>query len=315
MKKRILFIILGLISVCYAQTGRQVNYSTYVPFSNIPDNHRKEANKILEEMLDGVGLYVILGDIRPMSMVDLSIYRENKYFNKDTLSTIKNQKQFIDKIELYSKILNEMSDGVFYFQFLSSYQVSASGNADTIIYMPQILILRKDLTRKKICEKASFFNSFGIDTSSDFVEKIKSKLFNIWDAENSSFNKYSARAFGYLYGFPDYAVDFFENAQADGNLTEGIGKDRKNVEIPVFSEGVDYQAGGRHFSSEGVNRFVYIVPMKDSLNGEDNKLIHDAQIILEKYKQKRSKYINQYGFDAISMIQDWYKEDAKKFNK
>jgi hypothetical protein len=302
MKKRLIALLLisWFISICSAQTSRHGNSLAYIPFNNIPNNQKEEVNQILGEMLDGVGLYTILADIKPISTVEIKYFSAftNGSLPSDTLGANRYQKIVLDKIAHYTKILNEMSDELFYFQFMSpdySYVVSSVGTIK-ITVMPEVLILRKDLTRKKIRDKASFFNSIKIDTSFNIIEKLKDKIFD----NNTAYSNISLpnieRAYGYLYGYPDYAVDFFVNAGYNSTNE----KDRKDVDIPVYGQR---------------NNFTYVIPIEKTLSEEDHKIIMDAKIILEKYKNKRPKYIITNGIDAITLIQDWYKENAKKLNR
>ena len=84
------------------------------------------------------------------------------------------------------------------------------------------------------------------------------------------------RAYGYLYGYPDAAVDFFvEAGRAAGDGREvGPGKDRQFTQIPTFAA--------------ATGAFTYAVPLGHKPSEEDQALADQAALILEAYTRLRS---------------------------
>ena len=82
------------------------------------------------------------------------------------------------------------------------------------------------------------------------------------------------RGLGYLFGFPDYAVDFFVKATVPGAET-GKGKDRDFYAVPVYRDGGNY--------------FVWAVPLGHTERAEDKAIAQRAAPILADYRARREK--------------------------
>ncbi len=85
------------------------------------------------------------------------------------------------------------------------------------------------------------------------------------------------RGYGYLFGFPADAVDFFvETGMADEDPSEiGPGKDRQFVQIPTFA------------ADSG--RFTYAAPLASERTAADDALARTAKEILEAYAERRGR--------------------------
>ena len=85
------------------------------------------------------------------------------------------------------------------------------------------------------------------------------------------------RGYGYLFGYPDHAVDFFVEAgmaqDDDGEI--GLGKDREFIQIPT------------HAADSG--RFTYAVPLGHVSTPADRALAERASLILAAYEERRSR--------------------------
>ena len=83
------------------------------------------------------------------------------------------------------------------------------------------------------------------------------------------------RAYGYLFGVPAEAVEFFVEAgqAAAGRDDVGPGKDRQFVQIPTFAA----ESG----------RFTYAVPLHHERTAADEALASEASRILRAYAERR----------------------------
>lgn len=89
------------------------------------------------------------------------------------------------------------------------------------------------------------------------------------------------RGYGYLYGYPDEAVDFFVEAgmSADDEDREmGPGKDRQFTQIPTYAA----ESG----------RFTYAVPLDHEPTEADRHLAQQARLILDAYIERRPHMID-----------------------
>ncbi|MDB4775622.1 hypothetical protein OAG62_00715 [bacterium] len=88
------------------------------------------------------------------------------------------------------------------------------------------------------------------------------------------------RGYGYLFGYPDHAVDFFVEAgvAADDGRAAGPGKDREFVHIPT------------HATDSG--RFTYAVPLDHVPTIADRRLAERAGLILAAYEERRARMLD-----------------------
>jgi hypothetical protein len=80
------------------------------------------------------------------------------------------------------------------------------------------------------------------------------------------------RAYGFLFGYPRYAIDFFVEATSrEGDFEMGPGKDRDFFHVPTVS------------AAEG--RFTWAVPRGHAECAEDRAIRHAAARILESFQR------------------------------
>jgi hypothetical protein len=94
------------------------------------------------------------------------------------------------------------------------------------------------------------------------------------------------RGYGYLFGYPSEAVDFFIDAglAAEDGREVGPGKDREFVQIPTYAA--------------ETGRFTYAVPLDHVPTPADKALMNEARRILAAYTQRRDRM-----FDTRSMTE------------
>ena len=88
------------------------------------------------------------------------------------------------------------------------------------------------------------------------------------------------RGYGYLFGYPDHAVDFFVEAglALDDGREVGPGKDREFIQIPT------------QVADSG--RFTYAVPPGHVPIQADQALAENAGLILTAYEQRRHRLVD-----------------------
>ncbi|MBL8169011.1 MAG: hypothetical protein JNJ50_12690, partial [Acidobacteria bacterium] len=105
------------------------------------------------------------------------------------------------------------------------------------------------------------------------------------------------RGYGYLFGFPPYAVDFFVNA---GETEKQTGKfvERDFLSIPTFG------AEKHHF--------VWAVPKGYAEQDEDRAIRARAAEILADYRERRARFIGVGKPGVSELLRDWF-DDGKGF--
>ncbi len=93
------------------------------------------------------------------------------------------------------------------------------------------------------------------------------------------------RGYGYLFGYPADAVDFFVEAglAAEDGREVGPGEDRRFIQIPTYAA--------------ETGRFTYAVPLDHVPSAADRELAAEADRILAAYRERRARMV-----DARSMI-------------
>jgi hypothetical protein len=96
------------------------------------------------------------------------------------------------------------------------------------------------------------------------------------------------RGLGYLFGFPDHAVEFFVKATVPGAET-GKGKDRDFYAVPVYREGANY--------------FVWAVPLGHKERSEDTAIANRAAAVLSAYRERRDRMTAEKG-NVLDVVRD-----------
>ena len=144
----------------------------------------------------------------------------------------------------------------------------------------EIYVIRKSLFAKKIQQFQSFFGQWGFTPSTNpsvvlSVIEYESK----WDRN---------RAYGYLFGYPAHAVDFF--VEASKTQFADISKKlvpRNFFEIPVF-------AGEK-------GHFTYAIPKSYIPTNIDSSIYTNAINTLNKYKNTSSQFLTKNGLKANAL--------------
>ncbi|MFG0326025.1 MAG: hypothetical protein ACF8SC_01985 [Phycisphaerales bacterium JB037] len=88
------------------------------------------------------------------------------------------------------------------------------------------------------------------------------------------------RGYGYMFGYPPDAVDFFVRAglAAEDGAEVGPGKDRQFVQVPTYAS--------------ATGRFTYAVPLDHVASADDEELARKADRILTAYREHRARMVD-----------------------
>ncbi len=225
-------------------------------------------DSILQYGLDHEALYTMWGDIKPMSsLVSFSF----PIANADTVSSVRRdivnreeQGVWLDRLYEIQQALNKVSLPDLRF-IMSPYRASYSG--DRIM---QVNVIRVSALDSLLKAQESFFGQFGLIPGTDPAIVLNTIEFN---------DRYERlRGYGYLFGYPDYAIDFFVKAFHESDST-GEFVERNFFQIPVYSNEEGY--------------FVYAYP-KDHVPTAhvDSVIYYKAGKILKQYEEVRHRYLN-----------------------
>lgn len=241
------------------------------PFERLPESLRARAEVMLLQALDGEALYTIAGGLKPMSSGFVS-------------SSFKVDAPTLDEADATRQILaawtcgGEIAAGLHH--FAAVYQGSRSLEA---------VVFHRPALKQLLVRHAPYFAPFGLSPSSDPMEVVMT-------VEYASPTP-RLRGYGYLFGYPDYAVDFFAQASETQRVQEE--ETGKGELVP------------RDFLSlstvRGERRFVYAVPKGHQANEADRALKAAVDAIYADYAARRARHITgESAAGVLPLIREWF---------
>lgn len=277
------------------------------PFEKLPPEKRRTAEALLLKALDSEALYTIAGDLKPMSSgfasfefatrevrgiaateaADLAAKypseESRRALSRADLARVTLAESFI-KRQKALKAIEETRELLGYFRcgdrlYAEVYHFSRVFEGKRFA---EAVVFNRPALRAKIREKEGFFARYGVTVSSHPLQA----LFAVeYDETGARFGGY-----GYLFGYPDHAVNFFV-AAADEEEFTGRFVERDFLSLPTFSS--------------PTNRFVYAVPKGHVANDDDKRLKEKALVIFDEYRKRRSEYIGEGKKGVVQMMRDW----------
>jgi len=190
------FISLMIVVSCSVQKEIPKNANTLTGLSK---SAQKQLDSLLQRGLDLEALYTIVGDLKPISSVASFSF---PIANSDSLKRIKGdviditkKQHYLDKIAQLNRLVNSLNYPDLKF-VLTPYR-QAYKDERTL----QLSVVRISKLDSLLKVKASFFGQFGLTPGADPAVVIST-------IEGSEpYERF--RGYGYVFGYPDYAVDFY----------------------------------------------------------------------------------------------------------
>lgn len=237
------------------------------PVERLRPEQRARAEFLLLKALDGEALYTLVGGIKPMSSGWLSL-------NFDPA------KPDAAELDDYRQIVRALRCGDEISAHLTAFAQSYNGKRA----LQGTFWNRKSLGAM-LETRAGFWNTLAISPESEPLETLMATEYAAPDVR--------FRAYGFLFGFPTRAVDFFVGA----SQTQAADPAKKLVPRDFFS--VPTFAGKTH-------RFVYAVPKGAPPDGDDLLLLARCRPILAEYKRRRALYIGPGKRGIVQLVRDWF---------
>ncbi len=287
MKRIAIFLSILLIVVFVGCSSQRVKPSTNIIFNSYEQYF---IDSVLQVGLENEALFTLLGDLKPMSsLVTFNYPIANNDSTKNSSSKILDRAihgKYLDRLQTVVNAINKSNIPDLQL-ILIPYQTPQKKSR-----ILQLSVVRKSSLDSLLKAKEEFFGQFGLVPGTDpnvVVSTIEcSDRFERW------------RGYGYLFGYPDYVVDFFVNAFLE---TESTGKfvERSAFRIPTYSMP---EAGN----------FVYTYPKGHTPTAEvDSVIYHKGVRILDNYKTMRNKYLNSDStVQSYKLLQDYYKSSVKR---
>lgn len=200
-----LVLTFALVATVGAASG--VPKQECFPLDTLKPELRARAEALLLEALDGEALYTLVGDIKPMS----------SGFSGAYLSL---EKPDLAKVDELRQILATFKVGTEVYARFQPFLAVRDGKR-----YYEGLFFNANALKRTITEHQNFFGYFGLTPASDPVEAVLMVETDPTPKRN--------RGYGYLFGYPDAAVDFFVESEESFRVTKQFVprdfRDRKSV--------------------------------------------------------------------------------------
>jgi hypothetical protein len=236
--------------------------------------HKTLADSLLLYALDHEALYTLLDTLKPISSVKMLRFplAADSTHVAATVPALRNP-AYLDTLAMYERVCRALSTSK------NQWLLVPFSKPDKGYRNIQIYVVRQQSFEKKIAEYPAFFSQFGIS-------RLSHPAMVITHVENTdTYDRW--RGYGYLFGYPGYAVDFFVEA---GNQQKETGKfvERQFFHIPVF------------VAKEGY--FTYALPKNVFPAIIDSTIYGNGVKTLEKYKGLRKKWVQSDKIKTNSWI-------------
>jgi hypothetical protein len=265
-------------SVSTTESGRLS--SLYQNYMGLSEEDKIVADSLLTLALDNEGLFTICTDLKPISTV------RNAYFKIAKDSTMKDGISHV--VDPNHNDLKKIMQATRVLERLETDRIGFMVEPFKVVWKSQqrameIVVYRKDLIADMVKRKQAFFGQWG------FVPATNAELIINTIEYESKYDRF--RGYGYLFGYPDHAVDFFVSAS---QKTDSTGKElpREFLHMPSYG---------------GEGRFVYAVAKGSGFTQSDSLIYQRAKLVTETYKVRREKYRNGTKLQAALLIRDWEK--------
>ncbi|RMH08921.1 MAG: hypothetical protein D6697_04910 [Armatimonadetes bacterium] len=270
VKRRILSAgVLWLVLILSAFT-QGVPCSECFPLEQLEPRLRPQAEQTLLKMLDRESLYTVIGGLKPMSSGFVTITYGAEPLDKETYQ------QLID----LRTILRAFRCGDELYADMMVFRRTDDGKKTA-----HAVVINTRALRETIRRYATFFAKLGVTENSHPMEVVMA----VEHATPSDRH----RGYGYLFGYPKYAVDFFVEA-AEHQQRTGEFVERDFFHIPTFER--------------ETNQFVWAVPKGHTPNTEDLERRARAEAILKAYRARREQYIGEGKPGVVQLLRDWLRD-------
>jgi hypothetical protein len=255
--------------------------ATCFPVETLPPADRRLAEQVLLEFGDREGLYTLAGGLKPIS----SDVRDVTLRVAPTLDTA--AVGTLEQLRRVSAALTCGDLGVFVQVFTATQRLRDSSE----VRNTSLVLFHRGGVRRTIIAHRDFFASLGVTPAADPREVVLA----VENAPRSA----RWRGYGYLFGYPDDAVDFFVRAGEEGDATRTlVPRDFRRIETwhkyPAVSGG-----------PPTLSSFVFAVPKGSDESADERRLRAAAAPIFSRYARERGTAIRGDSTGAATLWRRW----------
>lgn len=258
-------LVLALVLWPQAAAARGVPREQCFPFERLAPAVRADAEALLLKALDTEALYTIVGGLKPLSSGFAS-------FDIDVRAP---DWQAVDRAR----------------QALAQWRCGEALTAGVLAFARtyegkrplQAFVANAPRVAALVAERRAFFGALGVSPSSPPTEVVLA----VEHADEAT----RFRGYGWLFGYPDAAVDFFVGAWLFQQYT-GWLVPRDFRSVPTFAR--------------ETNAFVWAVA-KGQDDTEAARRIEAAAVpVVEAYRRRRARYLAPGGRGVLALVRDWF---------
>lgn len=279
-------LILWLFSCAGAQLPSQEKTS-FTQLDELSAEERSMANDLLSFGLEHEAVYTMLGSLKPMSSLGYSlsypIAKKTSMADGDkhvVQVAVDSVSQALDELNQWHNIVSKLSNNELQF-VLIPYKNTWKEKRNL-----QILVCNRTRFSQVLEENESFFGQWGFTANSDPAVVLTTIEF---ESKNDRY-----RAYGYLFGYPEHAVDFFVEASIAEEETGEFVK-RDFFQIPVSASETGY--------------FTYATPKGYTPTKVDSSIYRAANAIQKSYQNLKKQHLLPNGnLNAIGLLSDYLRQ-------
>jgi hypothetical protein len=230
---------------------------------------RPKSEELLLRALDNEALYTLVGGLKPMSSVGSTFTFAVAEAAVD-VSAIAERRRLLSVWRCGGDIFADAR----VFRAINDGKRSVSGE---VFFRPAVDAV--------LSRHAAFFAPLGLTPGSHPMEVLTTIE---WSDRGPRW-----RGQGYLYGYPDYAVEFFV-AAGESEARTGQFVPRDPMRVPTFG------------ATPERSNFVWTVAKDHQTTEADRALFARAAEILAAYTERRVRYIGAGKPGAFALLRDWY---------
>jgi hypothetical protein len=249
------------------------------PVESLSPEDRPVAERLLLAIGDSEALYTLADGLKPISSGMITSVRVAPDVDRTALEALEQHRRAAARLTC-----GEI--GVFV-QVFAAPSTSESG-ATTRSF--EVVTFHRASVAAAVGRHAGYFGALGITPSANPTQVVMA----VEHAPRAD----RWRGYGYLFGFPDEAVDFFVRAGVEGDATKKVlPRDFRRIETWTKFGGKD--------GAPALSNFVYAVPKGEPESAADRQLREAAERIYRQYAERRPRYIKPDQTGAVALWRAW----------
>ena len=255
------------------------------PVDTLSADDRAVAERILLTMGDGEGLYTLAGGLKPVSSGMLLSVRVAPALDQTAMDALEQRRRVTARLTC-----GEV--GVFTLVFADAQTSATKGTAR----VTELVLYHRTSVTETVRRHAGYFAALGITPSSDPREVLAA----VEHAPRAD----RWRGYGYLYGYPDHAVDFFVTAGIEGDATgKVVPRDFRRIETWTRHKDPNDE-------TPPLSMFVHAVPKGAAESDPERVLREAAAPIYRRYVEARRRFVAPGTGGAVALWRDWITSPA-----